>query len=210
MTESWQDSSVRVLSLRQSLVFCLSDRESCHTTAALSCLGGLYLGDRVLAHTESCRTQFAVLVTESCRTQSSVLVTESWQDSVLSWWLCVVWRTHMCGVARMCNMTHSYVWRDSFIFVPWLIHMRDKTHAYVWHGPFSHLRHFSFMCVTWPIYMCDMTHSCVWHDSLIRVTWPIQSLTSVLIYICDMTHLYVWHDVFMCVTWPFNTCDMTH
>ena len=29
---------------------------------------------------------------------------------------------------RVCDMTHSYVWHDSFICVTWLIHMCDMTH----------------------------------------------------------------------------------
>jgi len=35
--------------------------------------------------------------------------------------------------------------------------MCDITHWFVWHD--------SFVCVTWLIYMCDMTHLYVWHDS---------------------------------------------
>ena len=44
--------------------------------------------------------------------------------------------------------------------VTWLIHVRDMTHSYMWHD--------SFMCVTWLIHVCDMTHSYVWHDSYMR------------------------------------------
>ena len=54
----------------------------------------------------------------------------------------------------MCDMTHLYVWHDSFICVTWLIHMCDMTHS----------------CVPWLIHMCDMTHSCVCHDSFQCVT----------------------------------------
>ena len=110
----------------------------------------------------------------------------------------------------MCAMTHmnSYVrhepltcatCHDSFVCVPWLIHMCDMTHSYVRHDSFmcdmthSHVRHDSFICATWLIHMCDMTYLCLWHDSFICVTW--------LIHMCDMTHSYVWHDSFMCVTW---------
>jgi len=123
----------------------------------------------------------------------------------------------------MCDMTHSYVWHDSFICVTWLnhmcdIHMCDTTHSYVWHD--------SFICA-WLIHMCDMTrsrvrHSYVWHDSFICVTW--------LIHMCDMTHSHVWHDSliwhehtsphwadhqlcdttpFIGVTWLNLMCDMT-
>jgi len=37
----------------------------------------------------------------------------------------------------MCAMTHSYVWHDSLICVPWLIHMCDMTLAYVRHNSFT-------------------------------------------------------------------------
>jgi len=53
----------------------------------------------------------------------------------------VTWRIHTCDIS------HSYVWHDSFICVTWLIHM--------WHD--------SFICVTWLFHM--------WHDSFIRVTY---------------------------------------
>jgi len=65
----------------------------------------------------------------------------------------------------MCDMTHSYVWHDSFICVTWLIRMCVMTH--------SHVLHDSFICVTWLIDVRDMTRWCVWHDSCIRVTWLV-------------------------------------
>jgi len=49
----------------------------------------------------------------------------------------------------MCDMTYSYGWHDSFIWVTWRVHMGDMTHSYGWHD---------FICVTWLIHMCDMTH----------------------------------------------------
>jgi len=67
----------------------------------------------------------------------------------------------------MCDMTHSYVWHDSFTCVTWLIHTRDPTHSHVWHD--------SCICVTWIIHMYDMTHSYVWHDSFTCVTWLIHT-----------------------------------
>ena len=51
----------------------------------------------------------------------------------------------------MCDMTHSYVWQNSFICVTWLIHMCDMTR---------------YICVTWLIIY-------VWHDSFTCVTWLI-------------------------------------
>ena len=56
----------------------------------------------------------------------------------------------------MCAMTHSYIpWSCNCL--TWLIHMCDMTHSYVWHD--------SFICVTRLIHICDMTHSYMWHDT---------------------------------------------
>ena len=78
-------------------------------------------------------------VDESCHTCGWVMshvgirhINESrpylWQVSCL---------THVGGMSliymRMHDMTYSYVCHDSFICVPWLIHMCDMTHSYVWH-----------------------------------------------------------------------------
>jgi len=39
---------------------------------------------------------------------------------------------HTCAtIHSLCDMTHSYVRRDPFICVPWLIHMRDVTDSYM-------------------------------------------------------------------------------
>jgi len=62
--------------------------------------------------------------------------------------MCATWLIYRC------DRTHSCVWHDSFVCVPWLIHT---------------CRHDSFTRV-------DMTHAYVRHDSCIRATW--------LIYIC--------------------------
>ena len=74
---------------------------------------------------------------------------------------CVTWRI------RICDMTHSYVWHDSFIRVTWFIHKCTMTHSYVCHD--------SFIYVTCLICMRDMTRSYVWHDSFIHVTWLIHT-----------------------------------
>jgi len=124
----------------------------------------------------------------------------------------VTWLIHTC------DMTHSYVWHDSFICVTGLIHMCDMTHSYVWHD--------SFICVTCLIYMRNMPWSYVWHVSFICVAcrshtrdtpqttcvslWVWWADATWLIHVCDTTHSYVWHDSFICVTWPIHTRDMTH
>jgi len=90
----------------------------------------------------------------------------------------VKWLT--ADVFRMCGMTYLFVWHDSFICVPWRIHLCD-----------------SFVCVIWPVHYdrscLSNPHACVcwyvWHDSFMRVTWRI--------HLGDMPHSYVWHDLFM-------------
>ena len=107
-----------------------------------------------------------------------------WQGLVCRWHLHSLMSStylYVDGV-HIRDMTHSYVWHDSFIWVTWLIHMCDLTHSYVWLD--------SFICVTRLIHMCHMTHSYVWHDQFICVTW--------LMHMCDMTHSYVWHDSMTC------------
>jgi len=55
----------------------------------------------------------------------------------------------------MWDMTHSYLWHDSFTRVTWLIHTCDMTHSHVWHD--------SFTRVTWLIHMRDI--EVLWHGS---------------------------------------------
>jgi len=115
-------------------------------------------------------------------------------------------------LARMCDMTHSYVWHNSFIWFDDLI-VSFETH--------SHVRHDSSTCLTWLIYTCDictceMTHTYVWHDSLYvcrdSFIWLDNLIFNFEIY------SYVWHDAFTGVTWLIHTrkktdacmCDMTH
>ena len=65
--------------------------------------------------------------------------------------------THMCDNHNMarhahtCDVMHSYVWHDAFMFVTWLIRVRDMMHPYVWRD--------AFICVTWLVW--------VWHDAFI-------------------------------------------
>jgi len=143
--------------------------------------------------------------------------------------MCVTWLIHMC------DMTHSYVWHDSFIRVAWLIDPRGL--ATISRLPkniglfcrISSLLQGSFAKETynfkeptdrshpksggwWP----TMAQSYVWHDFFMCVTWLIHvwhdSLVCVtwLSYMCGMTHSYVWHDSFTCVTWLIDMFDMTH
>jgi len=95
----------------------------------------------------------------------------------------VTWLIHMC------DMTHSYVWHDSFICVTWLIHMKWRVRVCghvrmrfmilprvcmcMWDMTQSHAGHDSFEWVTSLSHMRDMTHSYVRHDAFPRVTWLV-------------------------------------
>ena len=77
----------------------------------------------------------------------------------------------------MCDLIHGNVRHNCFIYtcVTWPIHTCDMTHLYVWHD--------SFICVIWLIHMCDMTHSYVWHDSFICVPYSCICHSILFIYI---------------------------
>jgi len=48
----------------------------------------------------------------------------------------VVYATGRQAGVHVCDMTHPYLWHDSFIYETWLIHMCDVTHSYVSHDSF--------------------------------------------------------------------------
>jgi len=61
----------------------------------------------------------------------------------------------------MCDVTHSYVFRHTFVCVYWLSYTRHKIHTIQKTPPPP-------ICVTWLIHMCDATHSFVCIDSHIH------------------------------------------
>jgi len=124
-------------------------------------------------------------------------------DSSLHVIICVTWLIHMC------NMTHSYMWHDSFICVTRLIHTCDVTHSYIRHDFGITREPRQWLRATWLIDMGDMTRSTVCKDYS-YVWYHLFMCVTCLIYTCNMTHVYVWHDSFMCVTWLIHMCDMTH
>ena len=94
-----------------------------------------------------------------------------------------------------------YVCRNSFLFVKSLNHTCDMTHSYVWHDSFiwvsapalrsprtasgyvCPVTWRSFLCVTSVLHMYRRTHSYAWHASFICVTCPIP--------MCDISLSYV-------------------
>jgi len=59
-----------------------------------------------------------------------------------------VWFPDNFFINRLCtsSLTMSIKTEIRGLCSPWLIHMCDMTHPYVWHD--------SFICVTWLIHMC--------------------------------------------------------
>jgi len=72
----------------------------------------------------------------------------------------IVEKNHNCRKEpQLCDLTHAYLWHDSFIRVSWLIRTGVMTHSHMWHN--SHVWHDSLTHVTW------LTHV-IW---LTYVTW---------------------------------------
>ena len=86
---------------------------------------------------------------------------------------------HQTWHIRMCAMTCAYVWRDSFICVPWLMCICEVTRSYVQDAGYF-----------WEWSTSDVTRSYLWRDSFTCVPW--------LVRMCDVTHSYVWRDSFIC------------
>jgi len=84
--------------------------------------------------------------------------------------LCLTWLFSICDMAHsyecrdshMCDVTHSDVWRDSSIFVTWLIHMCDVTHSHicVWLKSFQNMGIISNVCLTYTHTYAHM-HICI-------------------------------------------------
>ena len=83
---------------------------------------------------------------------------------------------HICGIWLIYtwDMTHLYVWHDSFVCVTWLICMCDMAQTLAaegCHRTHQCVRYDSYSCMIWLIYMRDMTHLNVGHNSFVRVAW---------------------------------------
>ena len=91
----------------------------------------------------------------------------------------------MSPVCCMCDMTHSFLWHDAFMY--------DMAHSFAWHGAFT----------------CDMTHSCV-DMTRFHVKRLIHAWHDTLIHGCSGMHAPVWHDPCMWVLHDSFICDMTH
>ena len=125
------------------------------------------------------------------------------------------------------DVTHSYVWRDSF-------HTRELTHSN-WRDSFLRVTWFNHMFENGPaetnrqwLHVCAVTHARVWRDPFICVTWlahkcdVTNSYTDMAHFLkcaslcgnasaaCAVTYAHMWRDSFMRVTSLTYTCQVTH
>ena len=118
---------------------------------------------------------------------------------------------------KVCDTTHSYIWRDILMYVTLFIHICDMTHLCMWHDPSIYM--------TWLIDVPDMIHSYIWHGVLIYVTWLIHIYDVTHWCICDnswisvtcSTRMYAFFifvnglgDSSIYMTWHNNICEMTY
>ena len=142
---------------------------------------------------------------------ASIVMTSLWH--VANTTPCVTWLIHIC------DMTHSYMWHDSFLglTLPW--HVADTTPGVPW---LIHICDMTYM--TWPpcvtshrgfIHICDI-HSYVCHASGMCACMYVLShirmkhVTQRCHVIYDMTPLYPVANATPRVPWLIHICDMSH
>jgi len=119
----------------------------------------------------------------------------------------------------MWDLTHIYVWRDSYICVTWLIHMWDVTHTYV--GRDSYI--FEMCLYPWEsaaqshIFICDIflciyncfffPHRCI---NVHYISHIYMSLYITYLYVRHVTDAFACHDTILRETWLFHMWDMPY
>jgi len=151
------------------------------------------------------------------------------------WVISHIWMGHVTHMNESC---HTYAWVRTRL--SWLMHLCDMTHSYACRDSFMTFVRDSF---TW---WRNVTSAgrCVCHNFFIRVAWPIRMYDMTFVreshswlIVCVITHSYVcrdsfvllfrdsriWHiewnwsstgrcvwvDTFICVSWPIRMCNMT-
>jgi len=142
----------------------------------------------------------------------------TWSDMTLSYvrqdsFICVTWLFRMCKSWLLLWIVHVRVSYSTPRRVTWLLHTCDMTHAYVWHDSFTWMSRDFFLelrmwCVVQHATWIDMTPSYVWHYSCICVTWLLHISESCLL--LWVTHVCASYSTPRRVTWLLHTCDKTH
>jgi len=81
--------------------------------------------------------------------------------------ICVMWRSDMCGNMQRC------AWHNAYVFVPWLFHMREGCHDLYVCGSLRDTA----------IYGAKMQR-CAWHNTSIFVPWHI--------HVCHVNEMMTW------------------
>jgi len=125
------------------------------------------------------------------------------------------------------DMTHSYVWHDSFICVTWLIHTCDMTHSHVWFllVHVNSLKHFVDHSTETSRYeaLCDMInslqHAATRCNTLLHTATHCNTLQHTATHCNTLQHtathtlltiLLKRHAMKPCMIWLIHMCDMTH
>jgi len=124
----------------------------------------------------------------------------------------------------MCDMTHSYVSHDSFVFVAFIYRMCNVTHSYTQHDSFKFVKYMRyFHIVKYLINIRVLTRQYEWHDlqcldssmryfhivKYLICKWGIFIFVKYRIYIRVLTRPYEWHDWFICVTCLIQRVSLT-
>jgi len=119
----------------------------------------------------------------------------------------------ICDMSRscICDMTRSYMWHDSFIYVTWFVHTCDMTRPF----HFGMLHTYDDTTKTWranvsqTVTVAFPTPSLHSHWLIFTQSFPHTHFHTMSLSYSDVTRSYIWRDLFVCVTWLAHICDTT-
>jgi len=109
---------------------------------------------------DKCQLSWQVSCFDTCQLYAHIKI-YVWHPSIHV----LFWQVSVVLTRVIDNLIRSYMYHDSFICVPWLIHMCAMTHSYVCHD--------SFICVPWFIHVCAMTQSFVLTRVINNSPWQV-------------------------------------